>query len=95
MSTESGVPDFRSSQGLWKTNDLRQWVSVDALVDHYNDFHTFYKNRVKGLADCTPHVGHQVLAEWEQKGLIDAIVTRNVEQFHQMAGSMNVYDKHF
>lgn len=94
MSTESGVPDFRSSQGLWKTLDPRQLASVEALDDHYDDFRAFYTSRIEGLADCMPHVGHYVLAEWEQKDLIDAVITQNVDRFHQMAGSQNVYELH-
>ncbi len=94
MSTESGVPDFRSSKGLWKTHDPRQLASTEALEYHYDDFRAFYKSRIEGLADCTPHVGHQILASWEQNGVIDAVATQNVDRFHQMAGSKNVYELH-
>lgn len=94
MSTESGVPDFRSSKGLWKTHEPRQLASEEALYHRYEDFHVFYSHRIEGLSICLPNLGHRVLAEWEEKGRIEAVITQNVDRFHQMAGSKHVLELH-
>lgn len=94
MSTESGLPDFRSAQGLWKTKDPTFYASIEALEHHREDFIAFYKSRIAGIRRYAPHDGHRILAKWEQLGLVRAIITQNVDGFHQLAGSMNVMELH-
>jgi len=95
MSTESGLPDFRSSQsGMWKQKDPSRLASTKALNDHVNEFIEFYRNRVIGLKECKPHIGHEILALWEEKGMIQSIITQNVDGFHQQAGSKKVAELH-
>ena len=94
MSTESGVPDFRSQAGWWKNIDPRTVASTEALSGQYELFREFYQMRVEALANCEPHRGHEILAEWEQRGLISFIATQNVDRFHQAAGSQNVAELH-
>ena len=94
MSTESGVPDFRSPSGWWKQIDPRTVATIDALENNYALFHEFYSMRVKALAELTPHKGHELLAEWQQKGLIQLIATQNVDNFHQRAGASFVQSLH-
>lgn len=95
MSTESGLPDFRSAnQGMWKQKDPSKVASIQALNENAEEFIDFYHKRVLGLREFGPHKGHAILAEWQQKGFIRSIITQNVDGFHQMAGSENVAELH-
>ncbi|MDN7227569.1 NAD-dependent deacylase [Planococcus sp. N064] len=95
MSTESGLPDFRSAnQGLWQQKDPSQVASVSALNNNVEEFIEFYRKRVIGVNEYHPHRGHQLLAKWEDRGLIQAIITQNVDGFHQQAGSKQVAELH-
>lgn len=94
MSTESGIPDFRSQNGWWNDIDPRLVASVDAFNQDYPKFRAFYQMRMESLANCVPHVGHTVLANWQQRGLISLIATQNVDGLHQQAGATNVQELH-
>lgn len=95
MSTESGLPDFRSAnQGLWNKKDPSVIASVQALNNNVQEFFEFYRNRVAGVKEYGPHKGHKILAEWEKEGLISGIITQNVDGFHSDAGSRNVMELH-
>ena len=94
MSTESGLPDFRSKSGWWKNFDPTTLATVDAMETNYPLFHEFYCMRLKTLAECSPHRGHFILADWERKGLVQSIATQNVDGFHRAAGSSKVYELH-
>lgn len=94
MSTESGVPDFRSPSGIWRNTDPRLVATREAMEENYPLFHQFYADRIKALQEIKPHQGHYVLANWERKGLIESIATQNVDGLHQMAGSEQVIELH-
>ncbi|WP_087973812.1 NAD-dependent protein deacylase [Oceanobacillus rekensis] len=95
MSTESGLPDFRSSnQGLWRQKDPSEIASTDALNTNVNEFIEFYRERVLGVKEYLPHKGHYILAEWEKQSNIQSIITQNVDGFHQLAGSNRVAELH-
>lgn len=95
MSTESGLPDFRSAnQGLWQQKDPSQVASIQALNTNLEEFINFYRKRVQGVKEYSPHRGHQILAEWESQGRIQSIITQNVDGFHQRAGSQKVAELH-
>ncbi|MCL6601002.1 MAG: NAD-dependent deacylase [Alicyclobacillus macrosporangiidus] len=94
ISTESGVPDFRSKSGWWRNVDPATVATADALQHNYPLFHAFYRARIEALKGLSPNVGHQILAKWEAAGRVDAIATQNVDGFHQMAGSRRVYELH-
>lgn len=95
MSTESGLPDFRSAKiGLWEQEDPSAVASTDALNKDVERFFEFYRKRVIGVKDCRPHKGHDILAEWERQGVIQGIITQNVDGFHAVAGSDNVMELH-
>ncbi len=94
LSTESNIPDFRSKDGWWNQIDPRTVATTKALQDQYDLFHEFYSIRINGLSHCKPHKGHEILADWERKGLINAIFTQNVDGFHMAAGNQHVYDLH-
>ncbi|MCM3055078.1 NAD-dependent protein deacylase [Caldibacillus thermoamylovorans] len=95
MSTESGLPDFRSSNnGLWREKDPSQIASTKALNENVKEFIEFYRERVLGVKEFGPHQGHYILAKWEQEGIIRSIITQNVDGFHQEAGSTRVAELH-
>lgn len=94
MSTESGIPDFRSANGWWTKTNPQQVASITALNEHYSLFHEFYTLRIEKLKGCKPHEGHYVLAEWEEKGILSAIATQNVDGLHLQAGNKNVDELH-
>lgn len=95
MSTESGLPDFRSSKkGLWEQEDPAKVASTEALNKDVEKFFQFYRERVLGVRDCEPHAGYDILAKWEEKGIIQSIITQNVDGFHAEAGSKNIMELH-
>ncbi|BAQ11843.1 NAD(P)(+)-protein-arginine [Bacillus sp. OxB-1] len=95
MSTESGLPDFRSAKtGLWENEDPAQVASTEAMNKDVERFFEFYRKRVLGVKDCQPHIGHELLAKWERGGIIQGIITQNVDGFHSVAGSENVMELH-
>ncbi|MFC2949108.1 NAD-dependent protein deacylase [Virgibacillus sediminis] len=95
MSTESGLPDFRSAnKGLWQSKDPSRIASADALNNNVSEFIAFYRERVQGVREYGPHKGHHILAEWEKQGKVQSIITQNVDGFHQQAGSRKVAELH-
>lgn len=95
MSTESGLPDFRSAKkGLWEQEDPAKVASTEALNKDVEKFFQFYRQRVLGLKDCEPHVGYDILSKWEKDGIIQSIITQNVDGFHAEAGSENIMELH-
>jgi NAD-dependent deacetylase len=95
MSTESGLPDFRSSnQGMWKQKDPSKIASTQALNNNVHEFIAFYRERVLGVKEYKPHKGHYILADWEKRGIIQSIITQNVDGFHHQAGSQKVAELH-
>lgn len=95
MSTESGLPDFRSAKtGLWEKEDPALIASTEAMNRDVEKFFQFYRERVLGVKDCKPHKGHDILVEWEKEGLIQSIITQNVDGFHSVAGSESVMELH-
>lgn len=95
MSTESGLPDFRSAKtGLWEQEDPTKVASTDALNKDVEQFFQFYRARVLGVKDCHPHEGYHILAKWEQAGFIQSIITQNVDGFHAEAGAKNIMELH-
>lgn len=94
MSTESGLPDFRSDKGLWNNRDPAKLASVDMMQQNWEEFFSFYRSRIQSLAQVEPNNGHYILAEWEKHGLVKSIITQNVDGLHQAAGSENITELH-
>lgn len=95
MSTESGLPDFRSAGGLWKqSRRFEELASVTALERDYDEFVEFYRYRLRALSEFRPHAGHEVLARFQARGRIGALITQNVDGFHERAGSADVLCLH-
>lgn len=94
MSTESGLPDFRSGKGLWKQFDPMRLATVQAMKNNYDEFHAFYSLRLQQAIDVKPNQGHCILSDWEKRGWIKSVITQNVDGLHQAAGSKNVIELH-
>lgn len=98
VSTESDIPDFRSSNGLWneklKINFTpEQLVSHSFFVKYPEEFFEFYKDKLI-YPNAKPNAAHKALAELEKIGKLKAIVTQNIDGLHQAAGSKTVYELH-
>ena len=96
VSTESGIPDFRSVDGLYHQKfqyPPETILSRSFYVRRKAEFYDFY--RAKMLAPwAEPNAAHRKLAQWEQEGRLLAVVTQNIDGLHQAAGSRNVYELH-
>lgn len=96
ISTESGIPDFRSIDGLYNI----EWkyppetiISHTFFYQNTKEFYRFYREKLL-LNGIKPNAAHYKLAEMEQKGKLTAIITQNIDGLHQMAGSKTVYELH-
>jgi len=94
VSTESGIPDFRSPTGLWAQVDPMEYASIDAFRRDPVKVWSFYKPRVAMLTEAEPNPAHRALAELERAGFVQAVVTQNIDLLHQRAGSRNVVEAH-
>jgi NAD-dependent deacetylase len=94
VSTESGIPDFRSSTGLWAKFDPLEYASIEAFRRDPRKVWSFYKPRVAMLTGAEPNPAHTALAELEELGLIEAVVTQNIDLLHERAGSKEVVEVH-
>jgi NAD-dependent protein deacetylase/lipoamidase len=94
VSTESGIPDFRSPTGLWAQFDPLEFGSIEAFRRDPIKVWSFYKPRISMLTDAQPNPAHLALAELEQHGLVQAVVTQNIDLLHERAGSREVVEVH-
>lgn len=96
VSTESGIPDFRSANGLYAQkypHPPEQIISRSFFDVHPAEFFDFYCDRMLAL-DAKPNKAHRKLAELEQEGMLSAVATQNIDGLHQKAGSKNVLELH-
>ncbi len=98
VSTESGIPDFRSESGIFKSLEKygdtpENLVSHSYYIDHTEEFFEYYKENLI-FEDATPNPAHLKLAELEKSGKIKAVITQNIDGLHQKAGSENVLELH-
>jgi NAD-dependent deacetylase len=94
MSTESGIPDFRSAGGLWAQVDPYEVASIDAFRHDPLHVWRWYGPRVGMLAAAEPNEGHLALAELERDGHVTAVATQNIDALHTRAGSVDVLELH-
>lgn len=94
MSTESGLKDFRSKDGMWSEFDPTRLASVDTLEANYDAFRDFYIARLLVPESVKPNRGHELIAKWESRGLITGVITQNVDRLHQKAGSVKTAELH-
>ena len=96
VSTESGIPDFRSADGIYHQTyqySPEQVVSHSFFIQHTEAFYDFYREKMM-LLDAKPNAAHKKLAELEKAGKLTAVVTQNIDGLHQAAGSKCVYELH-
>lgn len=94
VSTESGIPDFRSPTGLWAEFDPLEYASIEAFRADPEKVWRFYARRISMLVEAEPNAAHVALAELERRGLVRAIVTQNIDLLHERAGSLDVVEVH-
>lgn len=98
VSTESGIPDFRSEKGLYHAKQVYGYSPENMLSATFYEKHceTFYKYYKENLIyeDAEPNAAHYAIAELERQGKIKAVITQNIDGLHQKAGSVNVYELH-
>ena len=96
VSTESGIPDFRSPDGLY---NQKYKYPPETIISHPffmrdpEEFYRFYREKML-FPDAQPNAAHKKLAEWEAQGKLSAVVTQNIDGLHQAAGSKKVYELH-
>ena len=96
VSTESGIPDFRSVDGLYHQKfkyPPETMLSHTFYETHTEEFYDFYRAKMLAL-DAQPNAAHRKLAEWERQGKLKAVITQNIDGLHQAAGSKNVFELH-
>ena len=98
MSTESGIPDFRSPTGLFSQKykyPAETILSRSFFKRNPQEFYEFYRERIlEYIIEAQPNKGHVKLAEWERQGKLQAVITQNIDSLHQKAGSENVLELH-
>ena len=94
ISTESGIPDFRSPTGIWAEYDPMEYATIRAFRRDPVKVWEFYALRFSVLTEAEPNDGHRALAELERCGLVEAVVTQNIDGLHQAAGSKDVVEVH-
>jgi len=94
ISTESGIPDFRSPSGIWAAYDPMEYATIEAFRRDPAKVWEFYALRFEVLTRAEPNAGHLALAELERGGLVQAIVTQNIDGLHARAGSQDVIEVH-
>jgi len=94
VSTESGIPDFRSAGGIWASYDPMEVASIAGFRRDPVRVWEFYARRLAVLEEAEPNDAHRALARLEELGLVEAIVTQNVDGLHQRAGSADVLEVH-
>ncbi len=96
VSTESGIPDFRSKDGLYNQKydfPPEEILSHSFFIAHTEEFYKFYKDKLNSLK-YNPNITHIKLAKLEEEGKLKAVITQNIDGLHQKAGSKNVYELH-
>jgi len=95
ISVPSGIPDFRTpGEGLWEEVDPMEVAHIDAFHGDPERFWSFYRPRLHALGDVQPNRAHEVLAELESRGMLDAVITQNIDMLHTKAGSERVVEVH-
>jgi len=94
VSTESGIPDFRSAGGIWAQFDPYEVASIEGFRRDPERVWEFYGLRLGVLSDAHPNAAHHALARLEREGLLRAVITQNVDGLHRAAGSQDVIEVH-
>ncbi|MCW2926915.1 MAG: Silent information regulator protein Sir2 [Thermoleophilia bacterium] len=94
MSTESGLPDYRGPSGMWRNRRFEELASIEAMRREPAEFWEFYRMRLDHLGAAEPNAGHRALARLQDAGVVERVVTQNVDGLHQAAGSDDVLELH-
>ncbi len=95
VSVPSGTPDFRTpGKGLWEKVNPMEVAHIDVFRREPDRFWQFYSQRFTDLGDIRPNGAHEILAELERRGLIEAVITQNIDRLHRRAGSQRVIEVH-
>ena len=94
ISTESGIPDFRSQTGIWTAYDPQEYATIEAFRADPIKVWRFYALRFRLLTEAEPNAGHLALAELERAGFVQAVVTQNIDLLHERAGSREIVEVH-
>jgi len=94
ISTESGIPDFRSPTGIWAEVDPMEYASLRAFRADPEKVWSFYAKRIDMLTGAEPNDGHRAIAELERRGFVKAVITQNIDLLHTRAGSEDVVEVH-
>jgi NAD-dependent deacetylase len=95
VSTESGIPDFRSPRsGLWTQASPMEVASVEGFLSNPQRFYEFWRERFAKLTDAEPNITHKVLAKLEAQEKLKAVITQNIDGLHRKAGSKRVIEVH-
>src|SRR4051794_1864859 len=94
ISTESGIPDFRSAGGIWAQYDPMDYATIDAFLADPVKVWDFYGRRLEMLGSAEPNDGHRALAELEDRGWVQAVITQNIDRLHERAGSRALVEVH-
>jgi NAD-dependent deacetylase len=91
----SGIPDFRTPEtGLWANVDPMEVAHIDVFERDPVRFWSYYRPRFHSLGDRRPNAAHEALAELERRGLLEGVITQNIDRLHRAAGSENVVEVH-
>lgn len=94
ISVESGIPPFRGENGIWNKYDPSKF-SIDYFYDHPKKSWELIREVFYDLyGKAKPNLAHKIIADWEKEGIIEAVVTQNIDGLHQKAGSNKVYEFH-
>jgi len=95
VSVPSGIPDFRTPEtGLWANVDPMEVAHIDVFERDPERFWSYYRPRFSTLGEKEPNRAHEALAELERRGLIEGVITQNIDRLHRAAGSENVIEVH-
>jgi NAD-dependent deacetylase len=95
ISVPSGIPDFRTPQsGIWAKVDPMKVATIDAFHRDTRGFWEFYRPRFEMLADKRPNPAHLALAELEARGMLEAVITQNIDRLHRVAGTRELIEVH-
>ncbi len=94
VSEESGIPTFRGDHGIWVKYPIEEFGTIDAYLNDANKVWAFWCELSELVKDCGPNPAHYAIAELETLGRMDAVITQNVDNLHQEAGSTSVIEYH-
>ena len=94
ISTESGIPDFRSPGGVWSKYRTVYYDEFMASADARHEYWRQKSEAHRDFADAQPNAGHRVIADWESTGRLVGVITQNIDGLHQLAGNQHVVELH-